>query len=208
GIRLKKYKIGYFNLFDLLRLKRELKTANYSAIVDFTGNFSAFTMLVGKISGIDKRITWYRNADDKFKKSTFKVIYNNIINKITRKYASNILSNSKAALNYFYRDYQWQKDRRFEVIYNGLDAESFLSTKDNLRGEFNIPDQAFVVGNVGRFNEQKNHKTAIKVAIELCEENKDIYFIFCGKGVDEEYKHLIKEIKLEDRIILTGMRRD
>src|SRR5690606_36870749 len=79
---------------------------------------------------------------------------------------------------------------------------------DDLRGEFNIPDKAFVIGNVGRFNEQKNHKTAIQVAITLCEENEDIYFIFCGKGVDEEYNSLIKERNLKHRIILTGMRRD
>src|SRR5690606_36058396 len=190
GIRIKKFKIGYFNPLDLWKLKKELKVEDYAAIVDFTGNFAAFTMFFGKISGITKRITWYRNADDKFKKSTFKVVYNNLVNKMTRKYATNILSNSKAAFNYFYKDYLWQDDRRFEVIYNGLDAKAFLSTKDNLREEFNIPDNAFVVGNVGRFNEQKNHKTAMQVAIQLCEESEDIYFIFCGKGVDEEYNSL------------------
>lgn len=207
-IRIKKFKIGYINVFDFLRLRKELNNEGYTAVVDFTGNFAGFTMFCGKLAGIDKRIAWYRNADDKFKRTAFKIIYNSIINRITRKYASNILSNSKAALNYFYKDYLWQNDKRFEVIYNGLDARGFLTTDETLREEFNIPNTAFVVGNVGRFNEQKNHRTAIRVAIKLCKEYEDIYFIFCGKGVDEEYNSLIKESKLEKRIILTGMRRD
>ena len=123
-------------------------------------------------------------------------------------FASDILSNSKAALDYFYKDYNWQNDSRFEVIYNGIDAKSFLSSKEDLRKEFNIPEAAFVVGNVGRYNEQKNHKTAIEVAVSLCEKYDDIYFMFCGKGVDLAFTDYIKNKGLIDRIILPGMRRD
>lgn len=208
GVNVVKFKIGYISLKDVAKLIKELARQNYDGVVDFTGNFAAIPLKVAKSVGIEKRIVWYRNADDKFKKSTLRVFYNKIINKITHKNATAILSNSKAALDYFYKDYRWQKDERFEVIYNGLDANVFLSTSEDLREEFKIPEDAFVVGNVGRLNEQKNHKTAIQVAVELCKENEDIYFIFCGKGVDAAYSDFIKEHKLQQRVILTGMRRD
>lgn len=208
GIRVKKFKIGFFNPKDILNLNQELRKEKYEAVVDFTGNFSAFTMMSAKNAGVKKRITWYRNADDKFKKDLLRNFYNGLVNKLTLKFASDILSNSKAALDYFYKDYNWQKDSRFEVIYNGIDAKSFVSSKEDLRKEFNIPENTFVVGNIGRFNEQKNHKTAIEVAISLCEKHQDIYFIFCGKDVDVAYSTYIQNKGLIDRIILPGMRRD
>lgn len=208
GIRIKKFRIGYFNPLHLLGLKKELRKEQYHSIVDFTGNFSAFPMLVANDLQIENRITWYRNADDKFKKDYLRMFYNKLLNKITLKNTSVILSNSKAALDYFYKDYDWQKDQKFEVIYNGIKAEQFLSTNDDLRNEFNIPKNSFVVGNIGRYNEQKNHKTAIQVAIDICRNDDDIYFIFCGKGVDIALRDMVKTENLEHRIILQGMRRD
>lgn len=208
GAKLVKFKIGYYNPKDWIKLKSELQQQKYDAIVDFTGNFSAIPLLVSKLVDISKRIVWYRNAADKFSKSPLKNVYNKLINRITRESATDVLSNSKAAFQYFYKDYNWSNDSRFEVIYNGLDAETFLSTSEDLRTEFSIPSHAFVVGNVGRLNEQKNHKTAMQVAIDLCSANQDIYFIFCGKGVNIEYQSLVDQHNLSKQIILTGVRRD
>lgn len=208
NIKVKKFKIGYFNPVDFLKLKKELKTQEFNAIIDFTGNFSAFVMLMGKFSNINSRVTWYRNANDKFKKDFIRVFLNKILNKITLSNASVILSNSKAAFDYFYKDYNWINDKRFEVIYNGIDAVNFLNNSNNLRKELNIPDSAFVVGNIGRFNEQKNHKTAIEVAIKLCENYSNIYFIFCGKGVGDIYEDYINNKGLNKRILFLGIRRD
>lgn len=207
-IRLKKFPLGHFNPKHYLNLKKEFKKENYDAVVDFTGNFAGLTLWVSQKAGITTRIVWYRNADDKFKKTTFRLLYNKFVNHLTLKKATNILSNSEAALNHFYKDYEWKADRRFDVIYNGIDANKFLNSNENLREEYNIPKDAFVVGNIGRFNEQKNHVTAIEVAIFLCTAHYDIFFIFCGKGVDEAYTGRIKNLGLQNRIILTGVRRD
>lgn len=207
-ITIKKMKLGYFDLFQYLNFKKELENENFVAIVDFTGNFAGLSLWIAKKIGLKKRIVWYRNADDKFKKTKLRMAYNKLMNVLTYRNATNILSNSKAALNYFYKDYDWQLDKRFEVVYNGINTSQFVESKENLRKEFNIPDSAFVVGNIGRLNEQKNHKTAIEVAINLCKLYEDIFFIFCGKGVDVEYKNKIKENGLENKILLVGMRRD
>ena len=208
GILIKKFPLGHFNPIQYINLKKELQKGSYHAIVDFTGNFAGLTLRFAKKAGIKKRIVWYRNADDKFKKTTFRLLYNKFVNQLTLTNATDILSNSKAALNHFYKHYNWKNDSRFEVVYNGIDAEQFLNSKENLRKEFNIPISAFVVGNIGRFNDQKNHKTAIEVAINLCKSHNDIFFIFCGKGVDIAYASKIKDLGLENKIILPGLRRD
>lgn len=206
GVKIKPFKVGYFN--GLKSLKKEIKENNFEAVVDFTNNFAAFPLLAAKQVGVKKRIVWYRNANVKFEKTPLRMLYNTIINRIARNVATDILSNSKTAFNVFYKDYNWQEDNRFEVIYNGIDSKKFLLSKDNLRNELNIPDNAFVVGHIGRYNDQKNHKTAIEVAIQLCKSDENIYFIFVGRGVDIALSEKVKNAKLESKILLFGNRSD
>ncbi len=94
------------------------------------------------------------------------------------------------------------------MIYNGIYANKFISEQDDLRKEFNIPSDAFVVGHTGRFNEAKNHKTILLVAERLIEENDNIYFIMCGNGVKINLETHIKEMNLQDRILVFENRLD
>lgn len=208
GTTLKTFKMGKLGFKRINELKQEFIKNEYTAVVDFNNNFAAFTLLAAKRAGINTRITWYRNAEEKFKRTPLRLLYNKIINKITFKTATHILSNSKAAFNHFYKGYNWQTDTRFQVIYNGVKAEDFISVSDSLREGFNIPADAFVIGHVGRYNEQKNHDTIIQVAFELCAKYPNFYFILCGKGVAEVYGKLVEEKAFKDRIIMPGVRSD
>lgn len=209
GVTLIPISIGYFNVKQFLRLQREFKYHQYEAVCDLTGSFGAIPLLMAKRVGIVKRIGFFRNSREKFTPSFLKLKYNRFITKLLPKVATKILSNSETALNYFYVN-QWQNDSRFKVIYNGLDADKFLSKEMhlNLRSEFNIPQNAFVVGHVGRLNDQKNHPTLIKVALELVKKHQDVYFLFCGKNVGEQYQNQIKDEVGAERILFLGVRRD
>lgn len=207
GVRIIPFKIGYFNINDFLALKKELKKEQYVSICDFSGNFAAVPLFMAKLAGIHKRITFYRNSDEKFKKTKGRLLYNSLLNKLVKKTATKLLSNSKAAFDHFFGG-KWRNNEKYEVIYNGIDAALFLQNQEDLRLELRIPADAFVIGHVGRLNEQKNHDTAIKVAIDLCSNNLDIYFIFCGENVDVRYNSVIMEAGLSDKIKLIGVRRD
>jgi glycosyltransferase involved in cell wall biosynthesis len=126
---------------------------------------------------------------------------------LVKKYATKILSNSIAALDFFYFDRD-KNDKQFEVIYNGIDSYQFLVTKESLRSELKIPDTAFVAGHVGRFTEAKNHKTIIEVAIKLCRVNPNNFFILCGKDTDINLKVRIEREGLQKQIKLLGLRND
>lgn len=191
--------IGYRNIYFFLREEK------YDAVVDFTGNFAAFPLLIAKLAKIKIRIVFYRGATNHFKDNIFRNAYNNFLNKIVKNTSTAILSNSKAALIFFFKN---RSNEKFEVIYNGIDAARFLNTNKNLRGEFNIPTGAFVISHVGRFTEAKNHKTIIEVAVQLCKQNKGVYFILCGKNVDVNLSKRVKNENLSDKIILLGYRND
>lgn len=207
NVKIIKNKISFYNLLHYIELKRFFKKNKFDAVCDFTGNFAGFILYVSKIAGIKKRIVFYRGSTDHFKATFIKKIYNNLAKIFVLKYATDILSNSKAAFNFFHPDV-WQNDIRFEVIYNGIDASKFNVENENLRKEFNIPDDAFVVGHTGRFNSAKNHSTILKVATDLIKENENFYFILCGNQVKNKLESFVKEKGLLDRILLFENRND
>lgn len=198
-------KMGYLNLFEYYTTYLYLKNENFDSAVDFTGNFAAFPLLMAKLAKIKTRIVFYRGATNHFEETFLKKIYNNFLNFVVYNTATNILSNSKAALLFFFKK---QNDKRFEVIYNGIDASGFLNSDKNLRKELNIPNDAFVISHVGRFTQAKNHNTLIETAIKLCKQNKKIYFILCGKDVDVKLIERVEKEKLCGKIKLLGYRND
>lgn len=200
------FKIGYLSC--LKPIKKELQKHSYAVVVDFTNNFAAIPLLAAKKINIQKRIVWYRSGTVSFRRTPFRLLYNYLINKITRKTATHILSNSITALNNFYKDYNWQCDTRFEVIYNGIDSRKFLQSTNNLRKEFGIPEHAFVIGHVGRYHPVKNHSTALEVAERMCKTHEDIYFLFVGREVKSTLISSVKESGLENRILLDNNRSD
>lgn len=204
NISLKPMKIGFANAINLIQFLFFLKKEKFNSVVDFTGNFAGLTLMVAKYSGIKKRIVFYRRSSNPFVMNFYKKLYNSLMNKLVWCFATDILSNSKAAFQFFFR----KEDKRFEVIQNGIDSNAFLCTNENLREELNIPKNAFVVSHVGRYAKAKNHETILKVAFRLCSQNKNIYFILCGKDVDKELNKEVKNRMLEDRIKLLPFRKD
>ncbi|MVX35316.1 glycosyltransferase, partial [Myroides sp. LoEW2-1] len=119
-------------------------------------------------------------------------------------YATDILANSKYALNYFFCENR--KDKRLKVIYNGINTTEFLFVKDRI--ELNISEDAIVVGHTGRFNSAKNHHTMMQVAERIIKENNNVYFLFCGKGVPEGLKDLAIKMDIVNNVFLFDNRDD
>lgn len=134
------------------------------------------------------------------------MFYDGLVKRITYKYATDILSNSKAAFDFFYK--KEKQDSRFQVIYNGIDANKFNVGSQTLRKELNIPENAFVIGHTGRFNYAKNHHTIIQVAKVLIERYSDVYFILCGNGVKDGLENKVIELKINEKVLLFNNRQD
>jgi glycosyltransferase involved in cell wall biosynthesis len=200
-------RIGFLNPLDYVYIFRFLKKNRTDIICDFTGNFAGLILFTGNLATIKKRVVFYRGSTNHFNESKLRLLYNKFVKNLTYRYATNILSNSNAAFDFFFTD-DWRNDTRFKVIYNGINPQPFIEEKDNLRNELNIPKDAFVVGHTGRYNKAKNHQTILKVAKELCSKYNDIYFLLCGNEVKDKLEAKVTKEKLEDRIILQNNRVD
>lgn len=197
--------IGTSNPFDYYKLSKWLAIYKEYTICDFTGNFAGPVLWAAKKAAVKNRIVFYRSSSNRFKESKIKLKVNHFYNKLVLKYSTAILANSVYGIKFFFGDNF--KDERVQIIYNGIDASKFEKDLNNLRKQFNIPKEAFVVGHTGRFNEAKNHKTIIEVARKVIKENTNVYFILCGKGVKF---NLNKELNLKEkeRILLFENRND
>ena len=210
GVSLRAFKLGYLAIFSYIRFYFFLRKERFNAICDLTGNFSGIPLLISKLAGVPIRIGQYLGAEDHFKPTVLRRIYNYFVKQLTFRCATKIISNSKAALDYFYPGI-WRGNPKFQVIYNGVDVQKLLNAKGDkaaLRREFGIPEDAFVVGHTGRYNRAKNHDTIIKVAVRLCKKYPDVYFFLAGLNVDVAYAERVKREGLEKRIIMPGYRND
>lgn len=176
-----KRKIGYFNIFDFIWFYKLLKKNNYNVVCDFTGNFAGIPMVCAKLANISKRISFYRNSANHFKNTWYNRLYDSFVKRLVFKYSTRILSNSNAAFDYYFPKI---KDKRFSVIYNGINTSCLSGkTRQEMRCVLGIPQDAFVVGHTARLDSAKNHDMIIKVGNELCAKYPNLYFVLVGKGV-------------------------
>ena len=203
-------RLGYFSILSYVYLYRWLKRNRVEIVCDFSGNFAGIVMLVAYLAGVKNRIAQYRGASNHFNETKGRLLYNAFVNRLVYYFATKIISNSEAALDFFFPEHK-TSNKYFKVIPNGIPDEYFTpdpETRQRKRAELGIPDGAFVVGHTGRYNYAKNHETIIKVAKELCGKYSDIYFVLAGKDTDTELRQAVDESGLSNRIKLLGYRRD
>lgn len=208
GARLIYQKIGYFNLLNWFRLYRLFRSGQFQSVCDLTGNFGGIPLWVANFAGIPKRIAFYRLASNHFQETFFRLCYNRIVNYLVQKYATHILANSQTGLKFFFGK-TLEEDKRFRVIYNGLNVCSFNGdiNVDGIKKELGLPKNAYVVGHVGRLTPAKNHTTLLQVASALYSKSPDIYFVVCGQDT-EKLQSEVNLLGIQDRVKLLGYRTD
>ncbi|PIF59334.1 glycosyltransferase [Flavobacterium sp. 2] len=201
-IDLTKFRIkSYYELYLYLKKNKEF------SFVDFTGAYSGILLLLANLAGLKKRILFFRGSSHDFEPTFLKLIFVNFLKYLGKINATQVLSNSKAALN-FYFPKRNVNDSKFKVIYNGIDAEMMNFEKYN-KETFNIPVNSFVIGHTGRYDKAKNHATIIKIAEKICTKYENVYFVLCGKNTEVFLKKQIDENKvLREKVKLLGYRND
>lgn len=88
----------------------------------------------------------------------------------------------------------------------GINAEYISSLEVNqeeLRREFGVPDDAFMIMSIGELSKRKNHEVVIKALSLSAKEN--VYYLICGTGELLEYlKTLAQKLNVSNRVIFAG----
>lgn len=101
---------------------------------------------------------------------------------------------------------------KFQILHNALDLSEYAysdSARNAIRSELGISSNAVVIGHVGRFNQQKNHRFALEVFAELAKGCPDAVLLLFGKGeLFEAIRSRTIELGLAEKVVFGGVRHD
>ncbi len=118
-----------------------------------------------------------------------------------------------ASANLFGND--WHSDPRWQIYYCGIDLTPFqtvaasLAERASVRSELGIPERAFIIGHVGRFQEQKNHAFLVEIFTAILDREPEAFLLLLGEGpLRPEIERQIGQDRLEQRTLFAGSRPD
>ncbi len=98
------------------------------------------------------------------------------------------------------------------VIRNGIDFTRYKNvnvSKENERTQLHIPQDAFVIGHVGRFEEEKNHDFLVDLVNACYRKNQKVFALFVGTGsLESKIRRKISDLGLSDRVLIMSHRSD
>lgn len=105
----------------------------------------------------------------------------------------------------------WPGDSRIRVVPSAIDFSEYVPSlrRRETRQELGIPEDAFVVGHVGRFVEAKNHPFLLPITEELLQRNPKTRLLLVGDGLGrKEIETKARAMGLLDVIHMAGHRAD
>lgn len=99
------------------------------------------------------------------------------------------------------------REDKLQVIFNGVDIEAYENGMHGIvkRKDLNIPEDAFVVGMVGRMSPQKAPDVFVQMAKLVKDEVPDAHFIIVGNGEQEdEIRKYAEDNGFLDSLHITG----
>ncbi len=188
--------VSFLNPVTILRLRHILKVHKIeSVILNLSADLKAGG-IAAKLAGVPQIV--YRRGLDRPIRHTLlnQWLFTNVI--------TNLLVNSEELRRMFLGTQPFMPPVRIQVIYNGLDLQTYdhnvsppLYTKQS-------PDE-IVIGNVGRLVEQKGQTYLIELAKELQTRNIKFTLLIAGSGKREhELREYARTLQVEKRIRFLG----
>lgn len=184
----------------------------YDAVHSHVHFYSGHILRIARRCGVPMRIAHSHNDTSHFDNQAglARRMYLRLMGHWIAKHATHGLAASgKAAVSLFGAN--WQSDPRYRILFCGVDLQPFEQPVDvnTVRAEFGWSDQHFVVGHVGRFDEQKNHPYLIQIFAEIARQRPEARLLLVGIGDRQpEIKALVSQLGLAERVAFAGTRPD
>lgn len=104
------------------------------------------------------------------------------------------------------------KNGKVTILPNAIDPERFKFNeihRHNIRAQYGIKDDDFVIGHVGRFYPQKNHELLIDVFSELLKHKSNAKLLLLGDGpLQEKNRQRVENLGIADAVVFAGLQKD
>ena len=193
-----------------IKLLQNTKGDYHAVVLNSNSLAYIFPLFAAVFFGIPMRVIHSHNSGFEAKTSIVRkvvICINRILMKIS---VTHYLACSQKAGKWMFGDEQY-----FKIIHNAIDPVPYIFNKekrDKIRETLNIKDK-FVVGHIGRFTYQKNHKAVIEIFKEIVSLNQDSVLLLIGDAVGDtsfldNAKFQVKELGMEDKVLFLGKRTD
>ncbi len=183
-----------------------VKSNNYKYVLRVSQNsMASIELLAAKFGGA--KVLAFRSSNSK----TMRGGYENILHAVFRPLLK-CISNVKIAPSIPAAKFMFGNSKKVIILNNGIPLKDFLYDDEyniRIRKELNISEDTFVVGHIGRFNVQKNHKKIINIFNEIVKKNKNSKLVLIGKGeLENEIRNQVSKFDLQDKVVFLGVRDD
>jgi glycosyltransferase involved in cell wall biosynthesis len=206
-------KLGRWDVFGFFRrLIRCLKTLQPDVLHAYLGVPNLMTIFLKPFFPATKMVWGLGASYIDWRRYDWFIYLTFQLERLFSRCADLIIVNSFAGRSYHLR-YRFPHHKML-VIQNGFDTEKFCpapAAGAGVRAEWGIPEDAVLIGLVGRLDPMKDHPTFLKAAAILQQMLPDARFVCVGSGTESYSRtlaYLAAELKLTDKVVWTGARSD
>ena len=197
---------SYKNLSCYMReLERLFREERWSIVHSHVNALSVFPLRAAKRAGVSMRIAHSHSTAGKgeFAKNAVKTVL---------KRFSNVYPTHRMACSRYAGEWLFGKGADFGILYNAIDLSQFLfdaEARAQARADLGIVGGQTVIGHVGRFMPQKNHRFLIDAFALAARRRSDLVLVLVGAGEGEESaRSLAVELGVASRVMFLGQRSD
>lgn len=188
-------------------LVKIFKENNYKIVHSHINTLSVFPLRAARKAGVPVRIAHSHSTIINNKIEWKRNILKNFLKKFSKVYATDYFACSEeAGISQFGK--KTFLSGKLVIINNAIDTKNFhfnTALRTKIRNRYNIPDDAIVLGTVGRLVKTKNPLFTLNLFVKYYTNNDNSYLLFVGHGaLQSEIETLIKGKPYEKKVIFTG----
>ena len=201
------YHVPPLNPFDRNGYIKELNKfflthKEYKIVHSHLDCMSTYPLKAAKRFGVPIRIAHSHNTNQEKNLKYFIKLYSK---QMLYKYATDLFACGEDAGKWMFGN------RKFVVLKNAIDAKQYLYSPERsreMKRKLHVENK-FVLGHIGRFNQQKNHDFLVEVFYELHKKNDNSILLLVGRGeLEEKIKIKVHKLGLDSDVIFLGVRND
>lgn len=197
-------KVGIFK--HILQMRDIMHKGRYDAIHAHTSYHCGIVMLVAWFEHIPVRIAHARTTGSKQYGKVTKLF------QFFGRILVNFFSTTRLAISCEAGKFLFG-NKGFEILPNAIDMEKYHCVNEcqikKIKNELEINENDFVIGQVGRFDEMKNHHFTIQWFSQYINIDPKAKLILVGDGkLRTEAEHDVVDLGIQNRVIFTGVRAD
>ncbi len=188
------------------KFKEFIKTVKIDGIIHFhiSNAIDLVYVFIAKCLNVKNRIVHCHNAGAT---SSFKVLMHKIFRFFLSNMPTKCLACSKEAAAWLFSAETYEKNEYY-IINNAIDVKKYAfdsTLREEIRKKYNW-EERFVVGHIGRFNIQKNHRFLIDIFEKIFEKKGEAILVLIGEGeLESEVFNYVKERALINNVVFFGV---